>query len=107
MAIDTSSDTRRATLTRVATTAVLGFPIGFVGLLYGASGPVGLLFAVPALYLLWSLVADLMALLRGTYRSRRAYKWFLLAGSLVVLMWIGYRVHARLRTDSPVQAAQQ
>jgi hypothetical protein len=103
VAIDTSSRSRGAALTRLALTAVLGFPIGFVGLLYGASGPVGLPFGVPTLYLLWVLGADLIALLRGlgghdSYRARPAYKWFLLAGSLIALMWIGYRVRSRLRS---------
>lgn len=63
--IDTSSASRRATLTRLALTCVLGLPIGFVALLYAGSGPVGMLFAIPALYLLWVLGADAVALVRG------------------------------------------
>jgi hypothetical protein len=91
-AIDTASASRRATLTRLALTCVLGVPIGFVGLLYGASGPVGMLFAIPSLYLLWVLGADTVSLARSAqgahaYRARPWYKWLLLAGLLVVVMW--------------------
>ena len=97
LAIDTASASRRATLTRLAMTCVLGAPIGFVGLLYGGSGPVGVPFAIPALYMLWVLVADAVALARSSgrsdvYRARAAYKWFVAAGVLVVAMWVGFMV---------------
>jgi hypothetical protein len=94
--IDTASASRRATLTRLAVTCLLGAPIGFVGLLYAGTG-VGLPFAIPALYMLWVLVADAAALARSSgradvYRARAAYKWFVAAGVLVVAMWVGFMV---------------
>jgi hypothetical protein len=96
-AIDTASASRRATLTRLALTCVLGVPIGFVGLLYAGSGPVGMLFALPALYMVWVLGADALALARSSqgaeaYRARPAYKWFTAAGVLVAVMWVGFMV---------------
>ena len=47
--IDTASASRRATLTRIVLTVLLVVPIGFVGLGYAASGPVGMPLAIPAL----------------------------------------------------------
>jgi hypothetical protein len=96
VAIDTTSSSKRATLTRIALSAVLVLPIGFVGLLYAGSG-VGFPLAVPALYLLWVLGADAVALVRAeqgkdVYRARPAYKWFVVAGVLVVAMWVGFMV---------------
>jgi membrane protein implicated in regulation of membrane protease activity len=107
LSIDTASASRRAALTRLLLTAVLGFPIGFVGLLYAASGPVGLPFGAPSLYLIWVFGADLIAIIRGdSYRARRPYKWCLLAGSLVALMWIGYRVRSRFLKEAMAPGAE-
>jgi hypothetical protein len=93
VAIDTSSASRGATLARVSLTVLLLVPIGFVGLLYAASGPLGIPFAIPPLYMLWVFGADVVVLLRGdAYRARPAYKWFVAAGVLVIAMWIGVLV---------------
>ena len=102
VAIDTASASRKATLTRIALTALLVVPIGFVGLLYAGSGPLGMPLAIPALYLLWALGVDAIALARGeeAYQPRPAYKWFVVAGVLIVAAWIGSLV-AQGATFSP------
>jgi hypothetical protein len=90
VAIDTSSASRGATLARISLTVLLMLPIGFVGFSYAASGPLGIPLAIPPLYMLWVFGVDVSALMRGdAYRARPAYKWFVVAGVLVVAMWIG------------------
>jgi hypothetical protein len=101
VAIDTTAASRRATLTRIALSAVLVLPIGYVGVLYGRTG-VGLPLAIPALYLLWVLGVDAIALTRSTqgetlYRARPAYKWFVMAGVLVFATWLGLLLQAQPR----------
>lgn len=96
VAVDTASASRKAALTRIALTALLVMPIGFVGLLYAGTG-VGLPCAIPTLYMLWVLGADTVALMRSAcgrdvYRARLAYKWFVVAGVLVVALWVGFMV---------------
>lgn len=94
VAIDTATASRKATLTRIALTALLLVPIGFVGVGYAASGPLGLPMVIPTLYMMWVLGADTVALVRSSggaaaYRARPAYKWFVAAGVLVIAIWIG------------------
>lgn len=110
MVIDTGSGSRKATLTRIAITALVVLPVGFVGLLYAGTG-VGLPFAVPAAYMLWVLATDTFALVRSArdgevYHARPAYKWFVVAGILVVAMWIGYRIRAHYRPKNAIIEAQ-
>jgi hypothetical protein len=94
VAIDTASASRKATFTRIILTAMLVVPVGFVGLSYAANGPLGIPLALPTLYLLWVLGLDTVSLARGgdSCRARPGYKWFLLAGVAVVIMWISLLV---------------
>ncbi len=90
-----TSHTRQATLTRIGLSIVVASVAMFAALAaLGAGSPLGLLLAVPPLYLVWVLLVDLRTLLNQRMRAsdayvRRPYYWAWIAGCLLpVLAWV-------------------
>ena len=87
--VNLAANTRQALVLRLVLSVLVGVPVTALALLHlGWASPGGLLFAVPAGYLLYAAFNDGIALVRrGPAVTRPRFLWFVIAGVLCIGYW--------------------
>lgn len=88
-AVTLAANTRQALVLRVVLGLLVGLPVAGLAFMHlGWASPMGLVFAVPAGYLLHAAVKDgLMLIRRTTPEERPRFLWFALAGVACIGYW--------------------
>jgi hypothetical protein len=88
-AMKLDASTHHSLILRLTLSLLVGLPVTGLALLHlGWASPLGLVFAVPAGYLLQAAVKDGAALARSTPSVERPrFIWFLLGGALCLAYW--------------------
>jgi len=87
--VSLAANTRQAVVLRVVLGVLVGVPVTALAfLLLAWASPMGVVFAVPAGYLLHAAVKDGLTLLRrSTPEERPRFLWFALAGVVCIACW--------------------
>lgn len=88
-AVILAASTRQALILRVVLGTLVGVPVtGLAFLHLGWASPIGLVFAVPAGYLLYAAIKDGITLIRRTTPEERPrFLWFVVAGVACIVYW--------------------